>query len=258
MSNKTASASRRTREKTGAVIQQRLDEGMYKPGTWLPPQRNLAAELGVSCATLELALQPFKASGVIVAMPRVGNVVADATSTEPIRYTTDNIARTLRKRLRDGTYAAGTPLPSQAQLAAEFGVSHCPVQIAVNTLRGEGLLASHAKAGTRAVVLPARKDDGVLGACEPTGTLAEPTTTPARRFKAKDVESVIRKRLSDGTYAAGTRLPAQPRIAAEFEVSLGTVAKALTRMRREGLLYSVRGAGTYVAALPQSTTGDMR
>jgi GntR family transcriptional regulator len=51
------------------------------------------------------------------------------------------IAAALRQQIRDGTLPPGSPVPSEAQLSARFGVSRGTVRHALGTLRSEGLIA---------------------------------------------------------------------------------------------------------------------
>lgn len=62
------------------------------------------------------------------------------------------------------------------------------------------------------------------------------------------VAAAVRERIADGTYAAGQRVPGQRVLAAEFESNHASVANALNRLRRDGLIYSVPGGGWYVRA----------
>ncbi|MEO3785149.1 GntR family transcriptional regulator [Actinocorallia sp. B10E7] len=50
------------------------------------------------------------------------------------------VAGTLRGRIVDGTLPVGGPLPSEAQLAEEFGASRGTVRQALSALRNEGLI----------------------------------------------------------------------------------------------------------------------
>lgn len=59
-------------------------------------------------------------------------------------------------------------------------------------------------------------------------------------------ESLI-ERIQSGEWPAGTRLPAERDLAAEFGVSRGTVRQAITDLVAKGLLRRVQGSGTYVA-----------
>ncbi|MGH8779465.1 FadR/GntR family transcriptional regulator [Paraburkholderia sp.] len=63
------------------------------------------------------------------------------------------------------------------------------------------------------------------------------------------VEAVMRQletALLDGTWRAGTRLPAERVLAAEYGVARNTVREAIQRLAARGLLQSRRGAGVFV------------
>jgi DNA-binding GntR family transcriptional regulator len=57
----------------------------------------------------------------------------------------------------------------------------------------------------------------------------------------------IRRRIADGTYPAGERLPGTVALAAEFDVSQSTATRAVSSLRAEGLVYVVSGQGYYVS-----------
>ncbi|WP_229820987.1 MULTISPECIES: GntR family transcriptional regulator [Streptomyces] len=61
------------------------------------------------------------------------------------------------------------------------------------------------------------------------------------------VADELRRRLDAGRYAAGERFPGTVDIAAEFKVSQSTAQKAVVALRKEGLLYTVLGQGSFVA-----------
>jgi len=61
------------------------------------------------------------------------------------------------------------------------------------------------------------------------------------------VAAEVRRRIKNGTYVAGERLPGTVALAAEFSVSQSTASRALARLRAEGLIYVVSGRGYYVA-----------
>ena len=61
------------------------------------------------------------------------------------------IADSLRRSIRSGTYARGSRLPSERELAEEFEVSRGTVRHALATLRAEGVVA--VRKGARGVVL---------------------------------------------------------------------------------------------------------
>ena len=57
-------------------------------------------------------------------------------------------------------------------------------------------------------------------------------------------------RIMDGTLPAGAVLPNERALAAELEVSLGTVRRATRLLRDRGLVVTVPSLGTYVHAGP--------
>jgi GntR family transcriptional regulator of arabinose operon len=65
---------------------------------------------------------------------------------------------------------------------------------------------------------------------------------PAHRRISDDIAA----RIESGHYAAGARLLSEPRLAAEFGVSRGTLRQALASLRRAGFLDSIPGRGTFV------------
>ncbi|HVB41207.1 MAG TPA: winged helix-turn-helix domain-containing protein [Streptosporangiaceae bacterium] len=63
----------------------------------------------------------------------------------------------------------------------------------------------------------------------------------------QQLADVIRERIADGTYPPRTAIPSISRLAAEFGLSDPTVKKAITALKREGVLTGVPGRGTFVA-----------
>lgn len=61
----------------------------------------------------------------------------------------DHIARTIAERVRDGQYAEGTALPSQAQLSSEFGMSQGTISSAKWLLTGAGVVVHGGRKGTQ-------------------------------------------------------------------------------------------------------------
>jgi GntR family transcriptional regulator len=57
----------------------------------------------------------------------------------------------------------------------------------------------------------------------------------------------IRARIADGTYAPRSRIPSEAHWVQETGFARDTVRKALTLLTGEGLLYVVRGLGTFVS-----------
>jgi GntR family transcriptional repressor for pyruvate dehydrogenase complex len=67
-----------------------------------------------------------------------------------------------------------------------------------------------------------------------------------RRSLSEAVFDRIQRAIKSGAYAVDERLPTEHSLAAEFQVSRPVVRDALQRLRDQGLIYSRRGAGSFV------------
>ncbi len=63
---------------------------------------------------------------------------------------------------------------------------------------------------------------------------------------ADQVNEVLRRRMRDGTYKPGERLPSESELSKQFGVSRATVRTVLARMEAEGLILRKQGDGTYI------------
>ncbi len=68
--------------------------------------------------------------------------------------------------------------------------------------------------------------------------------TPIPRYV--QLSEVLRQRLDDGVWPAGTTLPSLEQLMAEFDVARVTVRQAISLLAEDGLLSPQRGRGTYV------------
>lgn len=59
----------------------------------------------------------------------------------------------------------------------------------------------------------------------------------------------MHRAIKSGAYKPDERLPTEHELATEFEVSRPVIREALKRLRDQGLIYSRRGAGSFVRAL---------
>lgn len=67
-----------------------------------------------------------------------------------------------------------------------------------------------------------------------------------RRSLSETVFERIQRAIKSGAYAVDERLPTEHALAAEFQVSRPIVRDALQRLRDQGMIYSRRGAGSFV------------
>ena len=72
---------------------------------------------------------------------------------------------------------------------------------------------------------------------------------PSRRPLYAGVKQALLARLRDAVWRPGDRLPAEPVLAAEFDVSIGTLRRAVSELVDEGTLLRIQGSGTYVKGL---------
>ncbi|GAA3139153.1 winged helix-turn-helix domain-containing protein [Streptomyces echinatus] len=91
------------------------------------------------------------------------------------------IADTLRERIRTGVLRAGERLPTQAELAEEFGVERGAVRQALRTLQEDGLLSDVSKGSPPRVAGPAP------GRAEPQPTMVALAPRLTEAFSASHV-----------------------------------------------------------------------
>jgi len=72
------------------------------------------------------------------------------------------------------------------------------------------------------------------------------------------IQHLLRHRIHNGLYGAGTQIPSEHDLSAELEVSRVTLREALRELVREGLLVKVQGKGTFVAANPPKRLTPVR
>lgn len=65
---------------------------------------------------------------------------------------------------------------------------------------------------------------------------------------------ILRRRISNGTYLPGSRLPSEASLAKHFDVSAMTARQAIGVLAQEGLLDRIQGSGTFVKRLEIATS----
>jgi GntR family histidine utilization transcriptional repressor len=76
------------------------------------------------------------------------------------------------------------------------------------------------------------------------------TASPPAASKARDIAEAVRRRIIEGTWRQGDRIPDEADLAVEFAVARATANKALQMLADEGLLDRRRRAGTRIAVDP--------
>lgn len=67
------------------------------------------------------------------------------------------------------------------------------------------------------------------------------------RPRWEQIADVLRAGIADGTYPPRSRVPSVQQLVAEYGVAVDTAQKVLTRLREDGVIYTVRGLGSFVA-----------
>ena len=119
-------------------------------------------------------------------------------------------------------YPAGTMLPSEAELCAEFGVSRNTVRRALALLEAEGVI----------LAIPA-KGRLVLGG-DRTGD--EP-------YLYQVIARQLREQLQRGDLTPGSAVPSESQLRRSHGVSRSTVRRALAVLEHEGLIVTEHGRG---------------
>lgn len=65
----------------------------------------------------------------------------------------------------------------------------------------------------------------------------------------------LRKRIRDGEFPLGAKMPSLRALTNEYEVSEVTAHTAIRALQHEGVLESTSGRGTFVKSLPSGETG---
>lgn len=81
--------------------------------------------------------------------------------------------------------------------------------------------------------------------------MARHSTDPS---KTQKVYLLLRDRIAAGEWAQGTRLPGEPVLAREFDVSRVTIRRALGRLVEEGFVERRAGSGTFVSGPARRTS----
>lgn len=140
------------------------------------------------------------------------------------------IAGALRERIRSGALAPGEALPSEAALAAEFGVVRNTLRRALAQLEDDGLIEALPGRG-RVVRGSGDQEAGASGGKAP---------------QYERIAAELRSGIERGELAVGEALPSEAALTERYAVARGTVRQALAELRGAGLVESVQGKGWYV------------
>lgn len=81
------------------------------------------------------------------------------------------------------------------------------------------------------------------------------------KFKYTELSEWIKNKIINGEYKEGAQIPTEAQLSEMFSISRDTVRQGLLKLEKEGLLYRIKGSGTYVKEqdkLEISTEKSMR
>jgi GntR family transcriptional regulator len=81
----------------------------------------------------------------------------------------------------------------------------------------------------------------------------EPAPAP---YLYEQVAAHLAARIEAGELAAGSRLPPEPELGAQYGVAYHTIRGAIRLLRERGLVITRHGRGNYVAGQPPGNTGS--
>jgi GntR family transcriptional regulator len=79
-------------------------------------------------------------------------------------------------------------------------------------------------------------------------TMSDGNPAPAFRPLYQQIKTLITQSLISGEWRPGEAIPSETELAARFNVSQGTVRKAINELADENLLIRQQGKGTFVAS----------
>ena len=128
-------------------LRRSIAHGELGPGDTVPSELRLAELHSVSRGTARSALALLVDEGLIEVVPGQGRRVVGSGAGGLPATEWGRVASALRDRLDAGEFAADAPMPSEAALGAEFGVSRNTVRRAYRHLVDQGVVVVRHGAG---------------------------------------------------------------------------------------------------------------
>jgi DNA-binding GntR family transcriptional regulator len=147
------------------------------------------------------------------------------------------IADILQAHIRDGKLRIGDPLPSEAEMAAEFGIARTTARRVARELREQDVAHTIRGEGT------------FVG---PLSTLRTPTRLPLYQQIAADIAERIRR----GDIPPNRAIPGEKAMMQQYGVAKVTARQAVAHLREQGWVFTVPHRGTYVKSDDKWPTTD--
>jgi DNA-binding GntR family transcriptional regulator len=121
-------------------LRRQVETGEIPAGDMLPSEPALSSQFSVARGTIRAALALLVRDGLIEVIPGRGRrVVSVGAGAQPVAAY-ERIADDLHRKLLAGDFGDSGPLPSQAALVAEHGVSRNTVRRAYRQLVDDGVV----------------------------------------------------------------------------------------------------------------------
>ncbi|MEV5742473.1 GntR family transcriptional regulator [Microbispora rosea] len=155
-----------------------------------------------------------------------GLIVLDRDGPVPVYK---QIAEILRERIDSGELAPGNPMPSEAQLEAEYGIARTTARRVARELREQGLVYTVQGEGTF------------------VGDQAAPR---ARRKKPlyQEIAEEVAQRIRRQEFTPNRAIPSEKALMEQYGVAKVTVRLAVGFLRDQGYVFTVPHRGTYVSS----------
>ncbi len=140
-------APRGTYRQIADHLRHSITDGELRTGDMLPSELALAEQYSVSRGTARAALAVLLDEGLVEVVAGQGRRVAGGAADGLPGTEWGRVAAALRERLDAGEFAADMPMPSEAALVAEFGVSRNTVRRAYKHLVDVGAVVVRHGAG---------------------------------------------------------------------------------------------------------------
>lgn len=218
------------RELAVEIVKRYLLESGYEIGDKIISIRNLSQILKISNTTLIAAATTLTNLGILDKQKNAFYLKSLNFEVKKIESQTlvKKIAEIIKISLKD--FNSGDKIPSNAQLANQFGVSTKTIHDSIKLLIKEGVLQTKR---------------GRYGTC-----LAEENP---ELYSYEKIEQTIRHYIHENSQV-GDKLPSIKEFAKLYNTSEKTVKKAFDNLVAEGYLTSTRGryGGTFVMDIPQA------
>lgn len=151
----------------------------------------------------------------------------------------------LRTGIVVGEYAPGSRLPSARLLQERFGVSSSTVQNALRVLKQEGLVYS--VLGRGSYVRSTAPNPPTAGCAGHPGSVSEETDAEHDpRPPYVRTADILRQAILSDEFAPEGRLPSARELQDRYEIANSTAQNAVRVLKREGLVFAVKGKGVFV------------